>query len=43
MKMLMNWIKKVGKLIGDGNTTHSLFYLEKRKEDDMGKKQGKFP
>ena len=43
MKMLTNWLKKVGKLIGDGKKTNSCFYLEKRKEDDVGKKQGKFP
>ena len=39
MKMLTNWINKVGNIIGDGNKTHSSFYLEKRKEDDVGKKQ----
>ena len=43
MKMLTNWIKKVGKIIGDGNKMHSFFYLDKRKEDDVGKKLGKFP
>ena len=43
MKMVMNWIKQVGKIIGNGNTTHSFFYLEKIKEDDVGKKLGKFP
>ena len=43
MKMPTNWLKKVGKIIGDGNTSHSCFYLEKRKEDDVGKKLGEFP
>ena len=43
MKMLMDCLKKVGKIIGDGKTTHSCFYLEKRKEEDVGKKLGKFP
>ena len=43
MKMLTNWIKKVGKLIGDGKTTHSCFFLAKMKQDDVGQKQGKFP
>ena len=41
--MLTNWINKVVKIIGDGKTTHSLFYLDKMNKDDVGKKQGKFP
>ena len=43
MKMLTNWIKQVGKLISDGNTTHSCFFLEKRKEDDLGKNKASSP
>ena len=38
-QMLMNLISQVGKLKSDGNTTHKLFYLEKIKEDDVGKTQ----
>ena len=43
MKMLTNWLKQVGKLIGDEKKTHSCFYLEKRKEDDVGKKNSTTP
>ena len=35
--MLTNRIKKVGKLISYGKKTHSFFFLEKMKEDDVGK------
>ena len=38
----MNLLSQVGKLKRDGNTTHTCFYLEKRREDDMGKKQGNY-
>ena len=43
MKILINWLKKVGKIISDGKTTHSCFFLEKRKEDDVGKNKASFP
>ena len=43
MNMLMNFLSQVGKLKRDGNATHAYFYLEKMKEDDVGKKLGKFP
>ena len=36
-------VKESGHAKSDGNKTHSCFFLEKRKEDDVGKKQGKFP
>ena len=39
MKILTNWINKVGKKISGGNTTYSLFFMEKRKEDDVVKKR----
>ena len=42
MKMLTNLLKQVGKLKSDGNKIHSFFCLEKRKEDDVGKKQGSY-
>ena len=37
MKMLTNLISQVGKLKRDGKTTHTCFYLEKRREDDVAK------
>ena len=37
MKMLMNLLIQVGNLKRDGNKTHTCFYLEKRREDDVGK------
>ena len=37
MKMLMNLMKKVGKLKSDGKKMHSCFYLEKKREDDVFK------
>ena len=43
MKMLMNWIKQVGNIIGEQKKNNSCFYLEKRKEDDMGKKTRQVP
>ena len=33
----------MGKIISGGKETHSCFCMEKRKEDDVVKKQGKFP
>ena len=39
MKMLTNWLNQIGKLISDGNISDTCFFLEKRKEDDVGKKQ----
>ena len=41
MKMLTNLLIKVGKIKRDEKKNHTLFYLEKRREDDVGKKQGK--
>ena len=41
--MLTNWINKVGNIISDGNKTHSLFFLEKNKEDDVAKKKASSP
>ena len=38
MKMITNSLSQVGKLKRDGNTTLTCFYLEKRREDDVGKK-----
>ena len=36
--MLMNWINKIGQLISDGNRSDPcFFFLEKRKENDVGK------
>ena len=43
MKILMNWIKKVGKIISDGNKNNSFFFLEKRIEDDVGKNKASSP
>ena len=43
MKMLTNWLKKVVKIISDGKTTHSFFFLEKMKEEDVGKKKASSP
>ena len=37
--MLTNWISKVGKIMRDKKTTHKFFYYEKRREDDVDKKQ----
>ena len=37
MKTLTNLISQVGKIKSDGKTTHSCFYLEKIREDDVGK------
>ena len=39
MKMLMNLISQMGKIKRNGKTTHAFFYLEKMKEDDVGKTQ----
>ena len=39
MNMLTNLLSQVGKIKRYGNKTHTCFYLEKRKEDDVGKKQ----
>ena len=33
----------MGKLISGGNKTHSCFFLEKRKEDDVGKNKASSP
>ena len=38
MKMLTNFVSQVGKIKRDGKTTHTFFYLDKRREDDVGKK-----
>ena len=40
--MLKNLLKQVGKIKSDGKTTHSCFCLEKKREDDVGKKQGSY-
>ena len=42
MKMLMNWINNIGYIISDGKRSDPFFCLEKRKEDDVGKKQGNY-
>ena len=42
MKMLMNLVNKLGKIKRDVKTTHSSFYLERKREDDVGKKQGSY-
>ena len=34
--------KSSGKIKRDGKTTHTCFYLDKRREDDVGKKQGNY-
>ena len=39
MKMLMNFLSQVGNIKREQKTTHTCFYLEKRREDDVGKKQ----
>ena len=43
MKMLASWVNQIGEIISDGKISDPLFHLDKRKEDDVGKKQGKFP
>ena len=43
MKMLTNLLSQVGKIKRDGKKTHTFFYLEKRMEDDVGKKQSTTP
>ena len=43
MKMLTNLLSQVGKLKRDGKTTHACFYFDKRKEDDVGKKNSTTP
>ena len=37
MKMLTNWLNQIGQLISDGKRSDPCFFLEKRKEDDVGK------
>ena len=39
MKMLTNLITQVGKIKRDGKKTHTCFYLEKMREEDVGKKK----
>ena len=39
----MNWQSQVGKLIGDGKTTHACFYQEKIMEDDEEKNKSTAP
>ena len=41
--MLMNWLSHVGKIMRDGKKTQICFYLEKRREDDVGKKKSTTP
>ena len=41
MKMIMNLLIQVGRINRDGKKTHACFYLDKRREEDVGKKQGK--
>ena len=43
MKMLMNLLSQVRKLKRDGKTTHTCFYLEKRREYDVVKKMATTP
>ena len=42
-KMLRNWISQVGKIMRDGKTTHTFFYLEKIREDDVVKNKAVTP
>ena len=37
-KMLRNWKNQVGNLLRNGKTNNTCFYLEKRREDYLGKK-----
>ena len=39
----MNRKNKLSKIIGDGRTTHTYFYYEKREEDYEGKNQSTSP
>ena len=39
----MNWKNQLGKIIGDGRKTHTYFYQDKRREDDVGKKKSTTP
>ena len=41
--MLMNLLSQVGKKKRDGKTTQAFFYLEKRREDDVGKNKATTP
>ena len=41
--MFMNLLSQLGKLKRDGKTTHSFLYLEKRREDDVGKNKATTP
>ena len=43
MKMLMNWLNQIGQIISDGNRSYPCFFLEKRKEEDVGKKKAVSP
>ena len=43
MKILKNYLNKVGKLVSHGNTTHSCFCMEKMKEDDVVKNKASSP
>ena len=42
MNMLTILLSQVGKIKRDENRTHTFFYLDKRREDDVGKKQGSY-
>ena len=43
MKMLMNLLSQVGNIKRDGKKTHTCFYFEKRREDDVGKNNSTTP
>ena len=43
MNMLMNFLSQVGKIKRDGKKTHACFYLDKMKEDDVGKNKSTTP
>ena len=42
MKMLTDLLIQVENINRDGKTTHTCFYLEKRRDDDVVKKQGSY-
>ena len=41
--MLKNLLSQVGNIKQDGKKTHTFFYLEKRREDDVGKNKSTTP
>ena len=43
MKMLMNWINNIGRIISDGKISDRFFFMEKRKEDGERKNKAVTP